>query len=105
MSSGIMPELGLGLTVWDGTYAGNEPGRWLRWTDANGVLIPTGQERGDAEARRAEAEARRAEAEARRAEAEARRAEAAEARTRQLEEKLARYTAKLRDAGLTLNGD
>jgi len=98
LSTGILPELGLGLTVWDGTYAGAEPGRWLRWTDANGVLIPTGLER-------AEAEARRAEAEGRRAEAEHRRAEAAEARARELEERLARYAAKLKDAGLNANGD
>jgi Uma2 family endonuclease len=87
----LIAEVGLGLTVWNGAYIGVERGPWLRWTDANGVLIPTGQERGDAEARRAETEARRA--------------EAAEAQTRQLEEKLARYTAKLRDAGLSPNGD
>jgi hypothetical protein len=83
LPTGIMRELGLGLATWDGRYAG-EDGRWVRWTDANGVLIPTGQER---------------------AEAQQRRAEVAEHRAREMEEKLARYAAKLKDAGLTPNGE
>jgi hypothetical protein len=102
--SDMTAEVGLGLTVWQGAYAGEERGPWLRWTDANGVLVPTGQERGDGEAERAEAEARRADGEAERAETEAQRAQAAEARVRELEERLARYSAKLRDAGLSPNG-
>ena len=123
--SGNLRDVGLGLTVWEGQYVG-EHARWLRWTDADGILIPTGLERAEAEkhragteslraeaetrraeaeTRRAEAEARRAETEARRAETETRRAESAENRARQLEEKLARYLAKLKDAGLSPNGD
>ena len=85
-----MGELGLGLATWDGWYAGDEA-RWLRWTDANGILIPTGRERAEAEAHRAEAEKRRA--------------ESAENRARDLETKLAQYAARLRDAGLSPNGE
>lgn len=40
------PELGLGLTVWDGTYE-DSAATWLRWTDSEGNLIPTGRERAD----------------------------------------------------------
>ena len=67
--------LGLGLKRWDGEFEGTEES-WLRWIDADGVLIPTGKER---------------------AEAERVRADAAEARIKQLEE-------KLRSAGIAPNG-
>ena len=65
------PELGLGMTLWEGEFEWVR-GRWLRWTDAQGELIPTGKERADQEAavRRQEAAARQA-AEARVAELEA----------------------------------
>lgn len=45
--------LGLGLTVWPGTYERLED-RWLRWCDAAGALIPTGAERAEHERERAE---------------------------------------------------
>ena len=83
MPSGIMEELGLGLSVWEGAYAGGNA-RWLRWTDAGGMQIPTGDERADQAQKRAES---------------------AEQRVKQLEETLSRYTAKLRDAGLSPNGE
>jgi len=91
-----LEELGLGLTIWNGRFEDTNS-KWLRWTDLDGTLIPTGAERAaieqsraeeqikrakkeakraDAESRRAEAESRRAEAESKRAEAESRRAEA-----------------------------
>lgn len=108
---GLMEEIGLGLVVWDGVYGGEE-GRWLRWTDAAGALIPTGAERANlAELAaedmtlRAKAAVQRADREKQRAEAEKLRADTAEERARQLEEKLARYAARMRDAGLTPNGE
>ena len=53
------PELGLGMTLWEGLFEGVRS-RWLRWTDAHGELIPTGKEAAERERRRAEQERRRA---------------------------------------------
>ena len=53
------PEFGLGLRLWQGRYEGHDP-TWLRWVDASGVPIPTGQERAETERQRAEAERQRA---------------------------------------------
>ena len=36
--------IGLGLTIWSGRFE-NTDGQWLRWTDTEGVVIPTGAER------------------------------------------------------------
>ena len=42
------PALHLGLTLWEGTFEGKHE-TWLRWTDAQGVLVPTGKERAEQE--------------------------------------------------------
>ena len=60
------PELGLGLVQWEGEFE-DERGSWLRWTDARGVLIPTGKERAAQADARAEHEHARAEQQRRRA--------------------------------------
>ena len=52
------PLLHLSLRWWDGEYAGVET-RWLRWADADGIILPT-----DTEAAQAEAEAAQAAADA-----------------------------------------
>ncbi|HJZ94175.1 MAG TPA: hypothetical protein VKE40_25145 [Gemmataceae bacterium] len=93
----LIEDLGLGLTVWEGTYGG-DMARWLRWIDAAGILIPTGAERATAAEQMADEAARRAKAAAQRADREKLRAD-------ELEAKLARYAAKLRDAGLSPNGE
>lgn len=59
--------VGLGVTLWEGTYEGKHD-IWLRWCDQQGNVIPTGAERAEREAQRAEREAQRAEREAQRAE-------------------------------------
>jgi Uma2 family endonuclease len=59
----LLPEIGLSLQLWHGEFEGMTTD-WLRWCDAEGVLIPTGEERAYAEADRANAEADRANAEA-----------------------------------------
>jgi hypothetical protein len=41
-----LPEVGLGLSLWTGTYAGVTDS-WLRWCDRNGQVIPTGAERAE----------------------------------------------------------
>ena len=52
--------IGLGLTIWPGRFEDTDS-RWLRWTDKDGMLIPTGAERAEAESQRAEVESQRAE--------------------------------------------
>jgi Uma2 family endonuclease len=97
-------DLGLGLTVWEGRYDGMSP-RWLRWTDAEGNLIPTGAERADDATLTARAAVQRADRERQRAEQEKQRAEQEKQRADAMAEKLARYEARLRNAGLPTNGD
>jgi Uma2 family endonuclease len=59
-----LPEVGLSVTLREGEFEGHRD-TWLRWCDAAGNLIPTGEERAMREsAARQEAEARAAHAEA-----------------------------------------
>ena len=53
-------DIGLGVTLWRGSYQGCGD-TWLRWCDCDGAVIPTGEERAEAERARAEAERERAE--------------------------------------------
>ena len=80
MSTAWLEAIGIGVTLWDGTFEGKQD-RWLRWCDANGMVIPTGAER-------AEQERQRAEQEQQRAEQERQRADRAEAKVAQLAEQL-----------------
>jgi hypothetical protein len=64
---GPWADVGLGLRLWPGTFEGHED-TWLRWCDASGAIIPTGEER----ARQAEERARQAEERLRLLEAEVR---------------------------------
>jgi hypothetical protein len=41
---GPWPNIGLGLRLWQGPFE-RVTDTWLRWCDANGVIIPTGEER------------------------------------------------------------
>jgi len=78
------PDLGIGLTLWEGSYRGSPVTTWLRWCDEKGNLFPTGAElaaRAEAEAAR---EAERAACEAERAAREAEKAEALAAKLREL---------------------
>ena len=43
---GWFPEVTLGLTLWQGTFEGQQQ-TWLRWCDRDGQVIPTGAERAD----------------------------------------------------------
>ena len=54
------PALGLGIALWEGVFEGKRE-TWLRWTDAEGTVIPTGNERANEEHLRAEEARRRAE--------------------------------------------
>jgi Uma2 family endonuclease len=48
-----LPEIGLGLTLWRGSFEGTEA-TWLRWCDHDGNVIATGAERAEQERERAE---------------------------------------------------
>lgn len=95
----FFPELGLGLTVWQGTYETWED-QWLRWCDRDKQVIPSGAERAEAECERAGAESRRAENERRRAETESRRAAEAQHQAQAERERAQRLADKLRALGL-----
>ncbi|MBW4466206.1 MAG: Uma2 family endonuclease [Pegethrix bostrychoides GSE-TBD4-15B] len=54
--------VGLGLTLWEGSFEEEIPHLWLRWCDQAGQVIPTGAERAagaETRAENAEAKARR----------------------------------------------
>lgn len=55
-----LPEVGLGLTVWEGVLE-DTSARWLRFTDQAGNLLSTAQEKAAAAEKRAEAAQERAE--------------------------------------------
>ena len=55
-----LPGIGLGLDLWQGRYEDHQ-NTWLRWTDLDGRLIPTGAEGIESERQRAESERQRAE--------------------------------------------
>jgi hypothetical protein len=88
-----LPLVGVGLTIWQGVYEGKDA-RWLRWCDAQGTVIPTGEERARQAAEHAEREAKaRQEAEARLHEETAAR-QRAEAEATQLREELTRLRSR-----------
>jgi Uma2 family endonuclease len=87
-----LPAVGLGLTLWQGTYAGYD-GQWLRWCDQKGRVIPAGRERAEQERQRAEQERQRAKQERQRTKLARQRAEQERQRREQLE-------AKLRELGI-----
>jgi Uma2 family endonuclease len=82
-----IPELGIGLAIWQGTFEGM-PQAWLRWCDATGMLLPTDteaalereaeaqQQRDQAESQRQQAESQRDQAELQRQQAELQRQQA-----------------------------
>ena len=93
-----LPVAGLSLKLWRGTFEGRED-TWLRWHDASGELLLTGEERAGLERNRA----KRAEDRAERAED---RAERAEDRAERAEDRAERLAALLRAHGLSPdNGD
>jgi Uma2 family endonuclease len=87
------PDLGIGLTLWEGSYRASPPATWLRWCDKTGTVFPTGAELATEAKAKAAHEAERAVQEAERAAHEAERA-AHEA------EKARLLAAKLRELGV-----
>jgi hypothetical protein len=93
------PGINLGLTLWEGAYAGHTA-RWLRWRDSNGRVIPTGQERAEEERRLREEASRQAEEERRRAEEAGRQAEEERRLREEANQRLARLEAQMRALGI-----
>ena len=60
MENAWFADIELGLTLWQGKFEGKQE-EWLRWSDLNGDIIPTGFERAEQERQRAEQERLRAE--------------------------------------------
>jgi Uma2 family endonuclease len=109
-----LPEAGVGLGRWFGTYQGLER-QWLRCYDANGawILTPHEQEqqraeqerrRAEQEYQRAERERQRAEQEHQRAEQEHQRAEQERQRAEQEQQRAERLAAQLRALGINPEG-
>jgi hypothetical protein len=76
-------DVGLGLPLWEGTFEGVRR-TWLRWSDRDGKVIPTGEERAMEEYKRADAAEQSALAECKRAEETGRKLEELTAKLRQL---------------------
>lgn len=90
-----LPAVGLGLTLWQGEFEGHTD-TWLRWCDAAGNLIPTGEERAAQEAtarQEAEAQVARETAARQKAETRAAQAEAELVRLREEVERLRRSSS------------
>ena len=96
---GLLDAVGLGLTLWQGEYEGTET-LWLRWTDREGRLIPTGAELARHEQQRAVEAEQRAEQERQRAEESARQAEQERQRATEAEQRAERLAARLRELGI-----
>lgn len=101
-----LPEVGLSLTLWQGEFEDHED-TWLRWCDAQGKLLLTGQEGRAVEAsarRRAEAKLRKESLTRKETEAKLRKEsqtrKQAEARAEREAERAARLAAKLRELGI-----
>jgi hypothetical protein len=87
MSTTWLEAIGIGLTLWEGTFEGKHD-RWVRWCTAGGGMVPTGAENAAQQKQRADQEQQRANQEQQRADQEQQRAERAEARALQLAEQL-----------------
>ena len=80
-----LPELGLGLGLWQGEYEGIE-GLWMRWRDVEGKWIPTSAERAEQERQQVEQERQRA--------------DQAELQLQQERQRVEQLAARLRELGL-----
>ena len=82
LSVDFLPSIGLGLQLWRGIFEKREA-TWLRWQDASGTLLVTGEERSEQAEKRAEQERTRAQHAEEQAEQERTRAQHAEEQAEQ----------------------
>ncbi len=89
-----LPELSLSLRLWRGVFEGVEA-EWLRWCNADGTIIPTGEERARTVNELANTETIRANAETLRANTEASRADSEKSARLQAEAEIEKLRAEL----------
>ncbi len=106
LSDQWLPGIGLGVTVWEDAFEGLQ-GRWLRWCDIDGTLLPTGTEAAEQSQQTAQAASQRAHTEFERAEnalelveEERQRAEKERQRAEKEHQRAERLTEKLRALGI-----
>jgi Uma2 family endonuclease len=92
LETGWLPQVGLGLKLWQGSFEGRDS-TWLRWYSEDGNVIASGAERAWQERQRADEERQRADEERQRADEERQRAD----EERQRAERLA---VRLRELGI-----
>lgn len=78
------PDIGIGLTLWEGIYKDSPVTTWLRWCDETGEVFPTGKEMAVRSLAKADQEAQRAAQEAQRAAQEAEKSKLLAAKLREL---------------------
>lgn len=83
VAADFLPDIGLGLKLWNGHFAGMR-GEWLRWCDRSGRLLPTGEELAIQERQRADQQHQRAEEHQQRADQERQRADRLAAQLRSM---------------------
>ena len=101
---GILDAVGLGLTLWQGQYEGEE-GLWLRWTTRDGRLIPTGLELAQSAQQRATEAEQRSEQERQRATEAEQRSEQERQRATEAEQRAERLAERLRALGIDPDSD
>ena len=99
MQGNQLDGIGLGLVLWQGKYEGADA-TWLRWCDTDGVVIPTGKERGDEARRQADEEQKRAVTARKWAGEEQKRADELADRADKVLQRNERLAAKLREMGI-----
>ena len=92
----FLSQIGLGLTIWHGIFEGIEYD-WLRWCDASGNILLTGNELAQQAQQQAEQEKQRAEQEKQRAEQAQ---QLAEQRVEQEKQRADRLLEILRERGI-----
>jgi hypothetical protein len=94
-----LPEIGLGLRLWHGSYEGIEA-EWLRWCDQDGHVVPSGAERAEQAQLQAKQAQLQAENERERADQAERAVQQERERADQERERAERLAAKLRELGI-----
>ena len=95
----FLSQIGLGLTIWHGIFEGLEYD-WLRWCDASGNILLTGNELAQQAQQQAEQEKQRAEQEKQRAQQAQQQAEQEKQRAEQEKQRADRLLEILRERGI-----
>ncbi|MGB8699567.1 MAG: hypothetical protein WCD18_09145, partial [Thermosynechococcaceae cyanobacterium] len=94
-----LEQVGLGLTLWSGTYEGKTD-EWLRWCDLNDRVIPTGAEKAALAKQQAETAKQQAEMAKQQAEAAEKQAEVLSTELERERERSQQLANRLREMGI-----